>query len=359
MSQLSIQRLKLPNMKLLCCDIGSTNLKLQVFTSEPDGSMHSNGEVRLVNHSQSWLKADHPLEALSQWLSEIHELIVQDYAHEVDAIGFSTFREGLVGVSSTDQIVFAGSNMQLSPLGRLEDSAKVTTLAGWVCWKLTGQYCITTGQRDAGNSYISRVSKYKPCWALLIPAGENIQSDHATLFSVYLGGTDEQLGYVGTGLFVSGEPQLVIATGTFWSTSRIAAGQAVQGVRRTEGVMPFLSVDSCVLYKWGSMIEDLAMGTDNRRKDEIVPTRFFGRASQLWFADGVSTKTARQAAVDDLKSACAKLVPEKNVRAVVYGGGVRSQYARELIQEACEGLDLTFLDGDATLRGCAIIGKGV
>ena len=344
-------------MKLLACDIGSTNLKLQVFTIDRNELLpQPYGDAQIVTHGQDWLQADQPLEALSKWLVDMAELIIQDYGNKIDAIGFSTYREGLIGLSSSDKVVFAGTNLRQTPLGTLEDTSIMTTLAGWMCWKLTGQCRTTAGQLDAGIAYIGRVSHATPQWAPLIGAGENMQSGDTSSFNVYLGGTDEQLGYVGTGLFDSDGPQLVIATGTFWSTSHIAVGPSKPGVRRTEGVSPFLSVDSCVLYKWGPMIKELAEGNTNSSIDEPVPTRFFGHASPLWFSDGKSPSVTRQAALDDLRTACSMLSPIKDVRAVVYGGGVRSQYARDLINEACEGIELIFMEGDATLRGCAIVG---
>lgn len=344
-------------MKLLACDIGSTNLKLQVFAFDGERLPQPSGKIRFINHRQSWVNAEQPLEALSEWLTKTQELIVRDYGHEIDAMGFSTFREGLIGLSSANKIVFAGNNIQPVPLGKLEESCQVTTLAGWMCWKLTGTCCTTAGQREAGNAYAKRVSEYAPRWSDLIAAGENMQSIRPQQFATYLGGTDEQLGYIGTDLFDVNGPRLVIATGTFWSTSHIADGPVKDGVRRTEGTPPFLSVDSCVLYKWGPMIEALSSGAQSGSKAESVPSRFFGKASSLWFTDGESAMVTRQAAVDDLTSACAKLTTAKDLWVVVYGGGVRSQYARDLIQEACEGMELDFMDGDATLRGCAIIGK--
>ena len=344
-------------MKLLACDIGSTNLKLQVFTLDSDGLPQPNGNIRLIKHNQSWLKTEQPLEALSQWLTEMQELLVQDYGNQVDAMGFSTFREGLIGLSSSNEIVFAGNNLQPVPLGNLEESSQVTTLAGWMCWKFTGTCCTTAGQRDAGNAYAKRMSEHAPRWSTLIAAGENMQPMPPYQFAVYLGGTDEQLGYIGADLFDVNGPEVVIAAGTFWSTSCIAAGRMVEGMRRTEGIIPFPSVDSCVLYKWGPMTEALSKGAHSGSGDESVPSRFFGQASSLWFSKGESAVVTRRAAVDDLASAYTKLIAAKDIRVVVYGGGVHSQYARDLIQEASQGIELAFMDGDATLRGCAIIGK--
>jgi len=345
-------------MKLLTCDIGSTNLKLQIFTIDDEkSSPRSKGEARIITHEQKWVKTNHPLDALSHWLNETAELIVQTYGNEVDTIGFSTYREGLIGLSSTNQVVFAGTNLQPSPLGAPEDVSIMTTFAGWMCWRLTGQCGVTSGQKDAGAAYITRFSQARPPWAPLVAAGENMQATDSANFGVYLGGTDEQLGYVGTGLSDSAEPRLVIATGTFWSTSSIASGPAKHGVRRTHGVSPFQSVDSCVLYKWGPMIQALAEGRSGPSTKETVPDRFFGNASLLWFSKGESPVTTRRAAIDDLKAACAMFSPKKGAKVVVYGGGVRSRYARDLIHEACSELDLVFMDGDATLLGCAIVGR--
>ncbi|HSW91049.1 MAG TPA: hypothetical protein VLG09_00200 [Candidatus Saccharimonadales bacterium] len=346
-------------MKLLTCDIGSTNLKLQIFTIDSEqSSPRPTGDARIITHQQNWLKTDQPLEALSEWLIEIAELITQTYGNEVDAMGFSTYREGAVGLSSTNQVVFAGTNLQATPLGKVEDASVMTTFAGWMCWKLTGQCYVTAGQRDAGNAYMKRVSQATIRWASLITAGENIQTENTHSFGVYLGGTDEQLGYIGTGLSDSIEPRLVIATGTFWSTSCIATGPSKQGVRRTEGEAPFRTVDSCVLYKWGPMMQGLAEER-NSSDNELVPDRFFGRAASLWFSESASSIVTRQAAINDLKAACAMFSPEKDSRVVVYGGGVRSSYARDLIHEACEGLKPHFMDGDATLLGCAVVGKTI
>lgn len=344
-------------MNILACDIGSTNLKLQVFAFDNDESPQPASELRLIDHRQSWLSAERPLVALSEWLAETQDLLVRDYGNDVDAMGFSTFREGLIGLSPANEIVFAGNNLQPTPLGKLEDSAQVTTLAGWMCWKLTGECRTTAGQRDAGNAYAKRVSEHVPRWSSLIDAGEDMQPKRPSPFAVYLGGTDEQLGYIGTGLFDSDGPQLAIATGTYWSTSCIASGPVMEGVRRTEGTSPFLSVDSCVLYKWGPMIEALSNGVRNGSKDEVVPTRYFGQASSEWFSRGESAAATRRTALNDLTLACRKLGSPEDVRAVVYGGGVRSQYARDLIQESYGKMVLNFMDGDATLRGCAIIGK--
>lgn len=344
-------------MKLLTCDIGSTNLKLQVFTIDSKlSSPQPTGDTRIITHRQRWLETEQSLEALSRWLTEIAELIARTYGNEVDAMGFSTYREGLIGLSPTNQVVFAGTNLQSAPLGSVEDASVMTTFAGWMCWKLSGRCFVTAGQRDAGTAYAKRVSHATPHWAPTIAAGENMRTENAHSFSVYLGGTDEQLGYIGTGLSDSIEPRLVIATGTFWSTSSIAAGPPKQGVRRTEGQAPFHTVDSCVLYKWGPMIQELSEGRNGTSTDS-VPSRYFGRASSLWFSEAASPSTTRQAAIDDLKAACAMFSPEEGSQIIVYGGGVRSAYARDLIYEACQGLKPLFMNGDATLLGCAIIGK--
>lgn len=343
-------------MKILACDIGSTNLKLQVFTFGADGKIASVEKSRRIDHRQHWLKAGNPLDALTSWLSEIAELITTEYSHRIDAVGFSTFREGLIGLSRSNDIVFAGNNLQPTPLGSLEESAQVTTFAGWMCWKLTGQCRITAGQRDAGAAYAKRVSDHKPNWAPLIAAGENMQSAQSKVSKVFLGGTDEQLGYVGTGLFDIQGSELVIATGTYWSVSRLSNGTAATGVRRTVGIAPFQNVDSCVLYKWGPIIEALSNGTKYGLKGEQVPTRFFGHASTFWFNKGALASTTRQAAIEDLQLACRTLGYMPGMSAVVYGGGVRSPYAHDLLHEACYDLKLTFMEGDATLRGCALIG---
>lgn len=342
-------------MRLLACDIGSTNLKLQMFTIDSRGSSpRPNGASRIVDHGQAWLKADNPLEALSSWLNETAELITRDYTDKVETIGFSTYREGVIGLSSANEVVFAGTNLQPTPLGTIEKVSTFTTFAGWMGWKLSGRCHVTAGQVDAGTAYVKRVSSLIPCWTPMVLAGENIQTQDT--FGVYLGGTDEQLGYVGTGLIGPTGPQLVIATGTFWSISRVAAGPRRDGVRRTEGVSPFQTVDSCVFYKWGPMIKELAENHDRNFGSELVPTRFFGDASELWFTDKASPATVRQAVVKDLKAAYAMFSPKKGSRVVVYGGGVQLDYARDLIIEASGEIDLVFMDGDATLRGCAMIG---
>ena len=344
------------NIKILACDIGSTNLKLQVFSFDNTG-LPACGKASVIHHAQSWLNDTNPFDALERWLSSILDTIVSDYGRQVDAIGFSTFREGVIGMSADDSIVFAGNNLRPEPLGTIDDSTRITTLAGWLCWKLTGKCCVTAGQRDAGEAYIKRISSCVPTWADTIRAGANMQPAAKAQLGVFLGGTDEQLGYMGTGLLDATGPRLVIATGTFWSTSCIATGSAKEGVRRTHGNEEFRTVDSCVLYKWGPMIEQLAKAKPNLAPRESVPDRFFGNASSQWFTERKSIEAVRRAAINDLRLARDSLVADLNIRAVVYGGGVKSSFARDLITEAYEGMSLIFMDGDATLLGCAIIGR--
>lgn len=344
-------------MKLLACDIGSTNLKLQVFDVDREQLFpRPTGEARIVSHGQDWLRADRPLEALSKWLAETITLITRNCPDDIEMIGFSTYREGLVGLSPINEIVFAGTNLQPRPIGSLQSASIVTTLAGWMCWKLTGQHYMTSGQQAAGTAYIGRVAHTVPHWATLIAEGQSAEAQDPFPFRAYLGGTDEQLGYLGTGLFDSDGPKLVIATGTFWSISSVAVGPSKYGVRRTQGARPFMSVDSCVLYKWGPMINGLANYHGCGSADELVPARFFGHASSLWFSRGESFAVIRQAAVDDIRTACAIFSPMKGAQIVVYGGGVRSRYARDIIQEACREFELVFMDSDATLNGCSIVG---
>lgn len=344
-------------MKILACDIGSTNLKLQVFSFDAYGQPVPESDAQFIHHAQSWLHHERPLEALEDWLTDVLGTITDDYANDVDAMGFSTFREGLIGLSKNGHIVFAGNNLRPEPLGTLADSTRVTTLAGWLCWRLTGRCCVTAGQRDAGKAYAKRVSPDTPIQLKVIAAGENMQSKPGASCRVFLGGTDEQLGYVGTGLLDDRGPQIVIATGTFWSTSHIASGAVRAKVRRTHGVKPFRTVDSCVLYKWGPMIERLSQNEYNEAASELVASRYFGKASARWFTDRRPTPEIYHTAVDDLRQARLTLTADTNIHCVVYGGGVKSDFARRLITEACDGISLTFMEGDATLRGCAIIGK--
>lgn len=63
------------------------------------------------------------------------------------------------------------------------------------------------------------------------------------------------------------------------------------------------------------------------------------------------------AVLRDLRRAIISLpnsVKPKNV--VVYGGGVNIKFARDVIRNACKGMNVLFMDGDATLLGCAKLG---
>ncbi len=346
-------------MEILACDLGSTNFKLKTFTLDNCGTVQATGNEVRIEHAQQWLNDERPLQALEEWLTSVKDRIVDNYGNRVNAMGFSTYREGLIGLSEDDRIVFAGNNLSPEPVGDIAAADRITTLAGWLCWKLTGACAITAGQRNAGESYVKQVSTFQsPRWSKIVAAGQNMQSDTKIPFNVFLDGTDEQLGYVGTGLLNPDGPELVIATGTYWSTSCIASGPVKDGVRRTNGVSPFRTVDSCVLYRWGHMIEQMD-GSATRVVNEEVPGRFFGEAAVQWFSQGESVETVRKVAVRDLRAARLALTESTSIKAVVYGGGVRSPFARKLITEANDGIDLKFMESDATLRGCVIIGKGV
>lgn len=344
-------------MKILACDIGSTNLKLQVFAVGGDLSRpYPVGNARIIRHEQRWLRADSPLEALADWLCKISDLIIQDYADVVDRIGFSTFREGLVGLSREEEVIFVGTNTQKSAVGELAKCFTVTTLAGWMCWVLTGQHCLTNGQLSAGEMYLDSIALATSHWAPVRMPGERMPTGH--LFDVYMGGTDEQLGYLGAGLLDLDGPKLAIATGTYWSVSSLAMGDTGKnGVRRVECAMPTATIDSCILYRWGHLVQDLSNGSNASCDDACVPDEFFGSAALRGFSSNAIVSELRNNMIADLRAAHKVLTPSLQGGAiVVYGGGSQVEYGRDLIKDAYPRFNVVFMRHDATLLGCARVG---
>ena len=344
-------------MTLLTCDIGSTHFKLQFFTYDRNTSLAiPSSKPVSIHHGQDWILSRTPLDSISEHLNHMLEWIISEHSCQPCAIGLSTFREAIVGLSSTGQIVFAGTNLQQKPVGHLDDASVVTTFAGWLSWKMTGHCRITDDQRTAGDEYIASVRQSIPRWCAHVRSGAKIRSDEASDPAEFLGGTEEHLGYLGAGLLESDGPPLVISTGTFWSVSSIAVGLPKQGTRRTGNSAAFPSVDSCILYKWGKMIQMMSEGSLVSAGNEPKTEGFFGNAASLWFSHDVSIDVTRQAAINDLKASCSTLSIDGAANIVVYGGGSRMAYARDLIREALPEASITFMDTDATLLGCAITG---
>ena len=343
---------------VLACDVGSTNLKIQKF-KKSQGKIMPDGETVIISHNQEWLDSCEPITSLKRWFDDVTTVIVEFMkTNGVSSLGISTFREGIVGVDSTGDIVFAGTNLQSKPIGDIFAVHTMTTFAGWIMYLLNGQHATTEGQRDAGEHYLKRcfpVGLPNINWARDVKPG--VYSNGMSHTNIYLGGTDEQLGYMGTGIFAKYSADIVMATGTFWSISFLSNGEKSNNMRHTREDGPFLAVDSLVMYRWGPMIRSISDFEDNNTLQHKVSERYFGDAAKLWFENGASPGVVRDAVLRDLRRAIIRLpnsVKPKNV--VVYGGGVNIKFARDVIRNACKGMNVLFMDGDATLLGCAKLG---
>lgn len=115
------------------------------------------GETVIISHNQEWLDSCEPITSLKRWFDDVTTVIVEFMkTNGVSSLGISTFREGIVGVDSTGDIVFAGTNLQSKPIGDIFAVHTMTTFAGWIMYLLNGQHATTEGQRDAGEHYLKR-----------------------------------------------------------------------------------------------------------------------------------------------------------------------------------------------------------
>lgn len=342
---------------VITCDIGSTNLKIQKYTKNGE-KITPIDQAQIITHNQNWLNDKDSIQHLRQWLDDTTNTIVNiAKTNDAKRVGFSTFREGIIGLDKSGEIVFAGTNLRENPIGDIDNVSIMTTFAGWVCWRISSTHATTKGQRDAGTHYINRLTNKALNfeWASIAKPGA-ILTDGSSL-DVYIGGTDEQLGYMGVGIFDRHPSKIVMATGTFWSVSFIAQGEALEDARRTDADGPFKAVDSFVLYRWGPMLGALADSKPRMEVSQEVPSRYFGQAAKLWFEKGVSNEGARSAIERDLRKALENIPKHLTPKTItVYGGGVRLNYARDLIMDTFNNMEVIFMEDDATSLGCAMIG---
>jgi hypothetical protein len=346
-------------------DIGSSYLKSGIF------EVRGKKEVRLLHearkpHDTTMLFRDAPqyIEKVQRDIITLLQPIVAEF--RPSALGISAYRESVVALDSSGQVSACGSNLDIDR-ARLDidkfvvaSGATVCSLPSWLAWRWTGALRCTTSDQYAIEQFQNAMPGEKS-WPMpqSVPVGFSIGVSGilGQDIQVFLGGTDEQLSYLGAGL---GEGcDLAISTGTFWTFSWLNNdGTGDPRIRLIPQIPPYPATASLIGYRWGAILYAARQQqTAPALPASGTPEWAFGDAVRLWRDDKPLSDVAN-AVKNDIVMVPALIGSTAAAlqKAVVYGGGIRSfPNMRRVIVEAFTGMEIEFMSHDATLRGLAIL----
>jgi hypothetical protein len=348
-------------------DIGSSYLKSGIF--EVGGTK----DVRLLHetrksHDTTMLFRNPPqyVERLQRDIITLLQPIAAEFCPS--ALGISAYRESVVALDSSGKVSACGSNQDIERArltiskSAVRSGATVCSLPSWLAWRWTSALHCTASDQYAVQQFQNAMPGEKP-WPMpqTVPVGSSIGLSRilGQDIHVFLGGTDEQLSYLGAGLGESCD--LAISTGTFWTFSWLNdTGMGDPRIRLIPQIPPYPATASLIGYRWGAILYAARLHQAMPAFPTAgAPEWVFGDAARLW-RDGKPLSDVANAVKNDLSTVPALIGPMAAAlrNAVVYGGGIRSiPDMRQAVAEAFAGMEIEFMSNDATLRGLALLGS--